>query len=123
MSTGLPPACRTSLVLLSLCLAAVAACSSDKRSPVTPSTTTTTSAVQVKATGDASGPLDFGQTRQLTATATQSTGTTSDVTQQATWQSSAPAIATVSSTGLVTGVAEGDVEISATFQSVKGTIG
>ena len=45
------------------------------------------------------------------------------MTQQATWQSSAPAVATVSSTGLVTAVAQGDAEISATFQSVRGTMG
>jgi hypothetical protein len=53
----------------------------------------------------------------------RSTGAASDVTQQATWQSSAAGVATVSSTGLVTAVGEGDVEISATFQSVKGTLG
>jgi hypothetical protein len=77
----------------------------------------------VRATGDGSGPLEPGPTRQLVATATQSTGSTSDVTQQATWQSAAPGVAAVSPTGLVTGVAEGDVEVSATFQSVRGTIG
>ncbi len=114
---------RSCLVLVSLCLA-VAACGSDSPAPVTPAAPTpTTSAVQVRATGDASGTLEAGQTRQLVATATQSTGTTSDVTQQATWQSSAPAVATVSATGLVTAVAQGDAEISATYQSVRGTMG
>ncbi len=111
-----------SLFVVSLTLAAAAACGSDHRSPVAPAAATT-SAVQVRAPGDASGPLESGQTRQLTATATQSTGSTSDVTQQATWQSSAPGIATVSSTGLVTAVAEGQVEISATYQSVRGALG
>ena len=114
---------RSYLVLVSLCLAVVA-CGSDSPSPVTPAAPTpTTSAVQVRAAGDASGTLEAGQTRQFVATATQSTGTTSDVTQQATWQSSAPAVATVSSTGLVTAVAQGDADISATFQSVRGTMG
>ncbi len=110
-------------MLASLCLAGgmVACGDSHSPSPVAPAPTTT--AVQVRATGDASGALESGQTRQLVAMATQSTGSTSDVTQQATWQSSAPAVATVSSTGLVTAVADGDVEISATFQSVRGALG
>jgi hypothetical protein len=109
-------------MLMSLCLAA-AACGSDSPSPTPVAPTPTTSAVQVRASGDASGPLEAGQTRQLVATATQSTGSTSDVTQQATWVSSASGIATVSATGLVTALAEGTAEISATFQSVRGTIG
>jgi len=114
---------RSSLVLVSLCLV-IAACGSDDPSPPTPvAPTPTTTAVQVRAAGDASGTLEAGQTRQFAATATLSTGTTSDVTQQATWQSSTPAVATVSSTGLVTAVAAGDADISATYQSVKGTMG
>lgn len=124
--SGVHSFCRSSylvLVSLSLCLVAAACGSDTPPPPTTPTPTPTTSAVQVRASGDASGPLDAGQTRQLAATATQSTGSTSDVTQQATWLSSAPGIATVSATGLVTAVAEGDVEVSATFQSVRGTIG
>jgi hypothetical protein len=115
-------ASRSALVLLSLCLTA-AACGSDNPAPPPAAPTPTTSAVQVRASGDASGPLEAGQTRQLVATATQSTGATSDVTQQAAWQSSAPGVATVSPAGLVTAVAEGEAEISATFQSVRGTLG
>jgi len=123
MSTVSPVTTRgLSLFLVSMAVAAAAACGSDHKSPTAPAAATT-SAVQVRASGDASGPLDSGTTRQLTATATQSTGSTTDVTQQATWQSSAPSIATVSSTGLVTAVAEGQVEISATFQSVRGALG
>jgi hypothetical protein len=110
------------LLLVSLCIAAAVACGSDSPSPAAP-TPPTTSALQVRASGDASGPIEAGQTRQLVATATQSTGATSDVTQQAAWQSSAPAVATVSSTGLVTAVAEGNAEISATYQSVRGAMG
>jgi hypothetical protein len=98
---------RSSLLLVSLCIAGTAACGSDSPSPAAP-TPPTTSALQIRATGDASGPLETGQTRQLSATATQSTGATSDVTQQAAWQSSAPGVATVSPAGLVTAVAEGD---------------
>lgn len=101
----------------------VVACGSDKTPAPPTQPTPTISSVQVRATGDASGQLEAGQTRQLAATATLSTGTTSDVTQQATWQSSAPGVASVSPTGLVTAVAEGTVDISATYQSVKGTLG
>lgn len=113
---------RPSLLLGSLCLSVVA-CGSDSPAPTPAAPTPTTTAVQVRASGDASGPLEAGQTRQLVATATQSTGATSDVTQQAAWLSSAPGVATVSAAGLVTALAEGEVEISATFQSVRGTIG
>ena len=113
---------RSYLVLVSLC-AAVAACGSDDPAPTPAAPTPTTSAVQVRASGDATGTLEAGQTRQLVATATQSTGATSDVTQQATWQTSAPGVATVSAAGLVTAVAQGDADISATFQSVRGTMG
>jgi hypothetical protein len=111
------------VVLVSLCLA-VGACGSDSPSPVTPAAPTpTTSTVQVRAAGDASGPIEAGQTRQLVATATLSTGSTSDVTPQAAWQSSAPGVATVSPAGLVSAVAQGEAEISATYQSVRGTMG
>lgn len=111
------------LASLSVGLAAVVACS-ERPSPTTPTPPTppTISAVQVRAAADASGPLEAGQTRQLMATATQSTGTTLDVTQQATWQSSASNVATVSSTGVVTAVAAGEVDISATFQNVRGSM-
>jgi uncharacterized protein YjdB len=61
-----------------------------------------------------------GGTAQMVATATLTTGTTQDVTAQATWQSSNTAVATVNSTGLVTGVAAGAVQITATYQSISG---
>jgi Big-like domain-containing protein/all-beta uncharacterized protein len=121
------PVRRPSLVLVSLSFAAacfVAACGSDGGSPTTPTPPApSVSSVQVKTSGEVAGPLEPGQTRQLAATATQSTGTTSDVTQQAVWQSSATGVATVSPTGLVTAVSAGDVEISATFQNVRGAMG
>jgi hypothetical protein len=51
--------------------------------------------------------LSSGQTAQLKATGTLSDGTTPDLTSTATWASSAPAVATVSSTGLAKAVASG----------------
>jgi Bacterial Ig-like domain (group 2) len=69
-------------------------------------------------TGTAPAP---GATSQFTATAIMSDGTTQDVTSQATWTSSNAADATVSSTGLVTGVTAGSVAIQATYLSITGT--
>jgi len=92
---------------------AAAGCNSDKSTPSTP--TPTVSGVAVAGTAP-----NVGLTSQFTATATLSSGTTQNVTSQATWQSSNPAIATVNAAGLVTGVAPGDVDITATYQSVAG---
>ena len=62
-----------------------------------------------------------GQTVQLTATANMSDNTTR-AASTATWTSSNNAVATVSTTGLVTAVAVGDANISAQFQSVTGSL-
>ena len=64
-----------------------------------------------------------GTTMQLHATDTNAFKQTSDVTGSATWTSSSPAVATVSSTGLVTGVSTGSVTITAVVSSDKGTLG
>ena len=86
------------------------ACSKSATSP------TTVNAVAV--TGTAPAP---GATSQFTATATMSDGTTQDVTSQAAWTSSNTTDATVSSTGLVTGVAAGSVAIQVTYLNITGT--
>ena len=52
--------------------------------------------------------IKVGQQAQLTATATLSGGTTADVTAQAQWSSSNPAVASVDASGKVTGVSRGD---------------
>nr|WP_277751220.1 Ig-like domain-containing protein [Granulicella sibirica] len=64
-----------------------------------------------------------GTTMQLHAIDTSFSKQTSDVTGTATWTSSSPAVATVSSTGLLTGVASGSVTITAVVSSDKGTFG
>ncbi|MDP2388947.1 MAG: Ig-like domain-containing protein, partial [Acidobacteriota bacterium] len=53
----------------------------------------------------------ISQTTQLRAVAALSNATTQDVTAQATWTSSNPGVATVSSSGLVTVMGFGGVEI------------
>ena len=62
------------------------------------------------------------QTTQLTATANLSNGTTQNVTNQATWESTNPTTATVSAGGLVTAKGAGSAEIRATYQNVVGTL-
>jgi uncharacterized protein YjdB len=55
----------------------------------------------------------IGATQQFTATGTYSNGTTQNLSSTAKWSSSATKIATVSSGGLATGVAQGNATISA----------
>ena len=60
-------------------------------------------------------------TQQFTATATFGNNTTGNVSSQVTWTSSAPSVATISSTGLATAVAVGTSTITATSGTVNGT--
>jgi hypothetical protein len=73
----------------------------------------------------ATSTLPIGVRAAYVATALLSDGTARDVTQQATWQSSAPGIAQVSSSsptqGLVTALAAGTTNISATLAGRTGT--
>ena len=62
-----------------------------------------------------------GSSHQLTATATLSDGSTADITSSVVWASSAPTIASVSSSGVVAAVATGTAQITATIGSVVGT--
>ena len=59
------------------------------------------------------GPLAPAGTLQFTATGFFANGTTADVTNGVTWQSSVQSVATVSTSGLVTAAAQGDTTISA----------
>ncbi|HZQ90816.1 MAG TPA: Ig-like domain-containing protein [Terriglobales bacterium] len=61
----------------------------------------------------ANGLLKPGATQQFTATATLANGNTKDVTSSATWSSSNTSIATISNSGLATGVALGSTTIAA----------
>ena len=70
--------------------------------------------VVVNGTAAVTAASGAGHTAQLTAT----TNWGEDVSSSATWASSTPAKATVSSTGLVTGVAAGSTNITATFDGV-----
>jgi uncharacterized protein YjdB len=66
--------------------------------------------------------LQIGATRQLTATATYSNGTTADVTSTTTYASNATASANVGATnGLVSGVAAGTAVITGTYNGKTAT--
>ena len=88
-------------LLIALLLASVAACGDDK--PTAPSPTTTAVTVTV------SSPVRMGQTTQATGTETLSDGQARSITSG--WLSDAPAVATVSNSGLVTGIANGRATI------------
>ena len=62
----------------------------------------------------------FGETQQLTATVVDQNGTTMG-SAVVTWESSAPSVASVSTTGLVTAVADGTATVTATSGSATGS--
>jgi len=81
------------------------------------STAPSATVVSVAVTGPT---VSVGLTAQFTATATMSDGTTQNVTTAAAWQSSNPAVATVV-LGVVTGVADGQTTITATYAGLAAT--
>jgi hypothetical protein len=62
-----------------------------------------------------------GGTSQFKATAVYSDGSTGDVTSLSSWVSSTSAVATVSSTGVVTGVGPGAATVRATYHNLTGS--
>lgn len=72
-------------------------------------------AVALTVTPAASSVIE-GATQQYTATATLSDGGTQDVSSSVGWSSSDTAVTTVNSSGLATGIAEGNTVITATMQ-------
>src|SRR5262249_35482040 len=73
------------------------------------------------AVSSTSTSVGAGQTRQFTAIATYSDGSTRDVTGNAKWSSSNTAAATINSTGLAIGCAFGATIITATYTDASGT--
>ena len=64
-----------------------------------------------------SASIAKGTTRQFTATATLSDGTTQNETANVTWSSTATAVATIDANGLATGVATGSATIKAVHKT------
>ncbi len=69
----------------------------------------------------ANASLAIGQQQQFTATGTYSDGSQQNLTNSATWASSATSVATVSSGGLSTAIAAGSATIQAAAGSIKGS--
>jgi uncharacterized protein YjdB len=67
--------------------------------------------------------MRIGQSAQLTASIVYTDGTQKDVTSVAKWTTSAPSVALVSFSGVVTAFAIGPTVITASFQDVTGTLG
>lgn len=78
------------------------------------------SAVQSVATSPASVTVGIGKSSQLAATATYSDGSSGDVTTQANWSSADTTKVTVSSMGVVTGVAAGTATVTAQVGAFSG---
>lgn len=66
--------------------------------------------------------LRAGETLQLVLAATDTAGSSRNAASEASWTSLAPSIATVSSTGLVTGVTAGSASIRATLGTSSATV-
>jgi len=63
----------------------------------------------------------MASTQQLTVTANFASGDSQDVTADASYESSATGVATVSATGLITAVAAGSATVTATYGGQSGT--
>jgi uncharacterized protein YjdB len=72
--------------------------------------------------GPSTDVMSTGSKKQFTATLEYADGTSLDVTtnRSTLWNTSNASVATVSSTGLVTALSVGPVEITAEFDTVKG---
>jgi len=111
---------RSAIAIVATCGLMGWACGgrSEPSPPVTPPLTPTVTVTSVVVAGTAPS---VGETASFVATATLSDSASRIVTSQAAWQTSDAARATVSPGGLVTGVAEGEVDISATYEGVRGS--
>ncbi len=69
----------------------------------------------------ANSNMPVGTTKQFTATASFSDGSSEDVTASVLWGSSKPGVASINNQGLVSSVATGSTTISAVLGSVTGT--
>ena len=72
------------------------------------------------AVSPATPSIAIGATQQFVATATYSDSTTANVTTSASWTSSNPAIAKITSPGLASALAAGSATITATIDGVSG---
>jgi len=67
---------------------------------------------------DTSISINVGQSIQVSASATMSDGSRTDVTNTSTWTSDSSAVASVSSSGLITGKSAGDATITSNYSNI-----
>lgn len=84
-------------------------------------TVTAAPPLQSIAVTPANPTISAGTTVQFIATGTLADNTTQDLTNQVTWASATPGVATISSAGVGTGVAAGTSAISATLNGIVGS--
>lgn len=107
------------LVAMLLLAAGFIACGDDNQTPA-PSPSTVSPLLGPPKSLQVTGNLSFsfiGESRQLIASATFGGGAVRNVTSQAEWSSSNPAVATVTA-GLVRVVSFGDTQITATYRGI-----
>ena len=110
---------RRLAALLPACV--LIACTGSAPSTAAPSSSPAAPARATVASVAIAGPAPVvGATAPFSATASMSDGTTATVTNAATWSTSDASVASVNASGVVTGVAAGDVDITATYQTIIG---
>lgn len=113
--------CRRIILATAFSLLTAIALSCGGGSSSAPAPTAPTPTVSSISVSGIPGTIQPGQTSQLTATANFTNNTTQTCTSNATWASSNTAVATVSSAGLMTAVAQGSADIRATYSGMTGT--
>jgi trimeric autotransporter adhesin len=88
--------------------------------PIVPGTGTPKNLVSIAVT-PTNPSIPKGAAQQFTATGTYSDGSTQNLTNTAAWSSSNASVATINSTGLATGVGNGNSTIQAASGSVTGS--
>jgi trimeric autotransporter adhesin len=109
------------ILLASLVLAQIVACTKKTETPPTPPPVVVTVPERLELT-PTSGSAIIGGTVQFTAKYFNTAGVEAPVPAGATWSSTNTAIATVNQTGLVTAVATGNASIKITLNTASATV-
>ena len=113
----------TSLLRASSVCVALASCAGGQSNPMLAPTSTAAASSTLSSLSVTQGAAQLNsqpQRVQMIATGLFS-DTARDLTSMATWQSSNPQVATVSTAGLLTVVGDGETTITATYQEMSGS--
>ena len=105
---------------LSLLIAMLAGCGSGSSKGNSAGGAPTPTLVSIKV-GPPNANLKVGNSGAFTATGTLSDGKLKDLTSTVIWSTDAPSVATVDSTGMVTGLSGGSANITATSGAIRGS--